>query len=248
MHPIFSHPLCTIAWVDSGILNSDRYILSDSMSYVFINLNNNKWSNKNHIQEIFKTEGNYLNGTSFHEGKYLLINYSKRYFLNAPLISGNLVDQQILKLVQIISGLTKYAYQPKITISQVKLFLLQMEVYPGSPASTISFSNALEVFNWVELLKIKSVVPLPILSLKLINRISKSFYGSSHARLKRKISLAKAMYELLTTDNTLLNIGSGAGYRNRDYFNSTFKKEFSVSPGVLRLFYRDQSNHICEKL
>ncbi len=223
---------------------------ASSQNVILLDLEKNLWFTFNHfnLPTIIKHVTEISDKPGRKRKAYLQIRSSKRYTRKVVLTSGCLNDLQIFKLIQILNALNKFEYQPKIILWQVKAFLFLLSNFSTCVSSKIQFSQAFEVFQWLEQLKMENNPPKPPISMYKVNRICKIFYGKNSSALIRRIHLVKTMNELIKTDDTILNIGTKAGYKSRDNFITAFKHEFATTPGVLRLLYRDHLSISYERL
>ena len=247
---LFSHPLCSIAWVKARELNNTKIHSASSLNIIILDLEKNLWLKLNHfnLAILARPVSNLTNKSDSKKKTYLQISFLKRYTRKVVLTCGCLNDLQIFKLIQILYGLDKFTHQPKIILIQIKAFLFQISNHSKFTSSKISFSQAFELFIWLEKLKVENNPPRPQIGMNIVNRICKAFYGKNLSALIRKIYLMKTMNELIKTDDTILSIGTRAGYRNRDNFITAFKNEFETTPGALRLFYQDHYSDTYERL
>ncbi len=72
------------------------------------------------------------------------------------------------------------------------------------------------------------------LSRSHLDRIIRASAGETPGRFKRRIVLERAAYQLLTTDQTVLDVAVDAGYSSHEAFTRSFHRAYGTNPSTWR--------------
>lgn len=157
------------------------------------------------------------NEEKFLELRNIFEEYMKLYFAEKTEYSYLKINALANQILYLLFTYFKCEKNPNMVrnqkyIDRLRKVMDYMEEHYGEP---LTMQDVAEHFN---------------VSMEYMAKVFKTYSGNTFKESLNKIRLSKAFYELLETENSMLEIAMHNGFPDVRSFNNTFKKEYGMTP------------------
>lgn len=134
-------------------------------------------------------------------------------------IGNNNTLQEEITLLQMLCFLHQYQFSSNKSLSLEEKFQQLLHFLYNNFYQNICWDNLSEQFG----------IPL-----RTLNRYMRSYKNCTPTQFLNKLRLAESYYQLCYSDKAIIDIAYECGFNDSGYFATLFRKEFGMSPSVLR--------------
>lgn len=169
----------------------------------------------------------------------LILGLPDKMLGDLPVIGGNLDDNSLMALASLINLIETKPLKIDLHVASLRTFLLYLKSKNRKTMSPskIIFTDALAVLFWLGIAK-GEPSKKTLIRKSALNKICFTYYEETLSVRQKKLKIETAYQLVLNTDKSLTDIGSSIGFGHREYFITSFKEQFGITPGSLRNHYK----------